>query len=176
MRLLSLHLSIFLPCINPAEKRHPPTPAPTPPISYALPPLPMKQPATSPPAASIPHRKAATSKQPARLTAHHTLPLEEHTKTPRRNPFSDQNTLLPPAERRRAQAVVGVGVLVDGRRPGSGAAGGGGERSRGGSRGGGASRDTETGERVGGVSVAGGCDELTTIRRAGEVWAGVARR
>ena len=39
-------------------------------------------------------RKAATSKQPARLTAHHTLPLEGHTKDPTQYlPFPDQNTL-----------------------------------------------------------------------------------
>ena len=41
-------------------------------------------------------RKAATGKQPARLTAHHTLPLEGRTKTTRRTPPFDQNT-LPPA-------------------------------------------------------------------------------
>ena len=67
-------------------------------------------------------RKAVTGKQPARLTAHPAVRRAHKDHTP--YPLSDQTT-LPPAERRRAQAVVGVGVLVDGRRPGSSAAGGG---------------------------------------------------
>ena len=48
-------------------------------------------------------RKTATRKQPARLTAHHILPLEGHTRALRRTPFSDQNA-LPPAGAAAASA------------------------------------------------------------------------
>ena len=53
-------------------------------------------------------RKAATGKQPARLTAHHILPLEGHTRALRRTPFPirPRYRLQSGGERRRWLAWV----------------------------------------------------------------------